>query len=87
MDKFRQRLVAQSRVYIIIVITDVNHRILNNITWYPLLELKHIRIKKYLFLNIVVNGGVYKHRPNNLDDIFQFGSSWKYPISINMSAK
>ena len=37
---FTQSLVKQSRVYIIIVITDMNDRILNNITWYPLVELK-----------------------------------------------
>ena len=85
---FKQSLVKQSRVYMIIVITaDVNGRILNNITWYPLLELKHIRIRKYLLLNVVVNGGVYKHRPNHIDYIFQFGSSWKCPISINMPGK
>ena len=36
----RLSLVKQSRVYIVIVITDVKDQILNNITWFPLLQLK-----------------------------------------------
>ena len=45
---FRRSLVAQPRVFIIIVITDVNDRILNNITWYHLLELKTYPNQKIL---------------------------------------
>ena len=85
--KFKQSLVKQSRVYIIIVVSDVNGRILNNITWYPILKLKTYPNQKELFLNVDDNEGVYRHRPNHIDYIFQFGSSWRCPISITMPAK